>query len=102
MLSQGPERGAQLFEKRSGSSHAGEVTALVDLVEIDGDVGVSPLDPAARGARVRRSEPSLAERVILDHRVTLGSRWLRDRLGYRCLTALSMMVKIPPPSGASR
>src|SRR4029450_2998528 len=48
-LSQRPERAAQLLREELRFLPRGEVTALVHLVEVDGDVGVSPLDPAARG-----------------------------------------------------
>src|SRR5581483_9757249 len=61
-LSQRSERGAQLFREERRFLPRGEVTALVDLVEVDGDVGVSPLDPAARGTPNLSGERRKADR----------------------------------------
>src|SRR5262245_52306067 len=67
-----PERGSHLAREELGLLPGGEVTALVDLVEV-GDVRVRALDPAARRL------PELAR----ERREADGKRHRRRRLAGR-------------------
>src|SRR5258708_36862881 len=62
-LAQRSECGAYLLREELGFFPGGEVAALVDLVEVDGDVGVCPLDPAARGTPDFPGERGEADRI---------------------------------------
>src|SRR4029079_3462675 len=72
-LSQRLGCGAQLLREELRFLPRGEVTALVHLVEVDGDVGVSPLDPAARGTPDLPGERREADRNR-DRRRSLACR----------------------------
>src|SRR6476620_7065568 len=74
-LPQRPERGAHLFREELRFLPSGEVAALVDLVEVDVDVRVGPLDPAAGGA------PDLARERGEADRNRDRRRGLADRTG---------------------
>ncbi|HEX6555143.1 MAG TPA: hypothetical protein VF026_20430, partial [Ktedonobacteraceae bacterium] len=89
-LAQGAERGPDLGREQLRLLPGGEVTALVDLVVVDG-VGVPLLDPTARGpedlARERGEadrERDLRRSLARRGRASLGLAVLPVRPGRRC------------------